>query len=192
MINNKQRTSNNEVGQCEQNLKVSFFYLSSSISYLFPFRWQWQWWTTNDKQRTTNNGLRWNMNMYYTYVLWRRYEQSACHGACGGPSIFTFFCYFHLCKFSLSDGCLFVDIADLSFESGLHIRFYRILHWLSRTVFSRTFSIVLRPSRVIPACSRPLSRVFSAIPIRAVSFRCHLNCPVTRPFRVSRLIPSLS
>ena len=28
---------------------------------------------------------------------------------------------------------------------------------LSRTVFSRTFSIVLRPSRDIPACSRPLS-----------------------------------
>ena len=63
---------------------------------------------------------------------------------------------------------------------------------VSRTVFSRTFSIVLRPSRVIPACSRPLSRVFLAIPIRSVSFRCHLNCPVTRPFRVSRLIPSLS
>ena len=28
---------------------------------------------------------------------------------------------------------------------------------LSRTVFSRTFSIVLQPSRDIPACSRPLS-----------------------------------
>ena len=56
----------------------------------------------------------------------------------------------------------------------------------------RTFSIVLRPSRDSPACSRPLSRVFSAIPIRSVSFRCHLICPVTRPFRVSRLIPSLS
>ena len=63
---------------------------------------------------------------------------------------------------------------------------------MSRTVFSRTFSIVLRPSRDIPACSRPLFHAFLAIPHRSVSFRCHLNCPVTRPFRVSRLIPSLS
>ena len=63
---------------------------------------------------------------------------------------------------------------------------------LSRTVFSRTFSIVLRPSRDIPACSRPLFRVFLAIPIHSVSFRCHLICPVTHPFRVSRLFPSLS
>ena len=31
---------------------------------------------------------------------------------------------------------------------------------LSRTVFSRTFSIVLRPSRDIPACSRSLPCVF--------------------------------
>ena len=68
----------------------------------------------------------------------------------------------------------------------------RLSEQLSRTVFSRTFSIVLRPSRDIPACSRPLSRIFLAIPIRSVSFRCHLICPVTRPFRVPRLIPSLS
>ena len=32
--------------------------------------------------------------------------------------------------------------------------------FLSRTVFSRTFSIVLQPSRDIPACSRPLSVCF--------------------------------
>ena len=32
---------------------------------------------------------------------------------------------------------------------------------MSRTVFSRTFSIVLRPSRDIPACSRPFPCVFS-------------------------------
>ena len=44
----------------------------------------------------------------------------------------------------------------------------------------------------LPACSRPLFRVFLAIPIRSVSFRCHLICPVTRPFRVSCLFPSLS
>ena len=31
---------------------------------------------------------------------------------------------------------------------------------VSRTVFSRTFSVVLRPSRDIPACSRPLSMCF--------------------------------
>ena len=35
---------------------------------------------------------------------------------------------------------------------------------LSRTVFSRTFSIVLRPSCDIPACSRPLSVCFQLFP----------------------------
>ena len=45
------------------------------------------------------------------------------------PGLVPFFLDFHLCKFSSSVGCLFVDIADLSFESGLCIRFYRILRW---------------------------------------------------------------
>ena len=63
---------------------------------------------------------------------------------------------------------------------------------LSRTVFSRTFSIVLRPSRDIPACSRPLSVCSITIPIRSVSFRCLLICSVIRPFRVFCLFPSIS
>ena len=63
---------------------------------------------------------------------------------------------------------------------------------VSRTVFSRTFSIVLRPSRDIPTCSRPLSVCLLAIPIRPVPFRCLLICSVTRPFRVFRLFPSIS
>ena len=58
---------------------------------------------------------------------------------------------------------------------------------VSRTVFSRTFSIVLWPSRDIPACSRPLSVCLLAIPIRSVSFRCLLICSVIHPFRVFRL-----
>ena len=56
----------------------------------------------------------------------------------------------------------------------------------------RTFSIVLRPSRDIPACSRPLSVCLLAIPIRPVSFRCLLICSVICPFRIFRLFPSIS
>ena len=63
---------------------------------------------------------------------------------------------------------------------------------VSRTVFSRTFSIVLRPSRDIPACSRSLSVCLLAIPIHSVPFRCLLICSVTCPFRVFRLFPSIS
>ena len=69
---------------------------------------------------------------------------------------------------------------------------YRSTAELSRTVFSRTFSIVLWPSRDIPACSRPLSVCLLATPIRSVSFRCLLICSVIRPFRVFRLFPSIS
>ena len=63
---------------------------------------------------------------------------------------------------------------------------------LSRTVFSRTFSIVLPPSRDIPACSRPLSVCSITIPICSASFRCLLICSVICPFRVFHLFPSIS
>ena len=62
---------------------------------------------------------------------------------------------------------------------------------MSRTVFYRTFSIVLRPSRDIPACSRPFPCLIT-IPIRSVSFRCLLICSVIRPFCIFCLFPSIS
>ena len=53
---------------------------------------------------------------------------------------------------------------------------------MSRTVFSRTFSIVLRPSRNIPACSRPLSVCLLAIPIRSVDELALVPCTFTSIF----------
>ena len=64
-----------------------------------------------------------------------------------------------------------------------------ILPLVSRTVFSRTFSIVLRPSRDIPACSRPFPCVFwLSHPFRFLP----LSSDLLRPFRVFRLFPSIS
>ena len=62
---------------------------------------------------------------------------------------------------------------------------------MSYTVFSQTFSIVLRLSRDIPACSRPFPYVLCLFPSVSSFSVVFLIIPSSVPFHVFRLFPSI-